>query len=193
MDDLLAALIGSTGVLIGVFAGAWRQAILQRNISQNEDLRRWQQERRESYLRFIVADDELYRGLVRDLRDPPPGRLAQDSTVLGLRGTLLPLSAEDRMEVMARFDRLWRAMREIELFHLVDDELLEATEKLARLDAELVGLVLFEFDQDPGPTASTTATVSELLKKRHDGIDDFIQKARVALNVPPGRLAKNRP
>jgi hypothetical protein len=49
MDNLLAALIGSTGILVGVFAGAWRQAILQRNISQNEDLRRWQQERRESY------------------------------------------------------------------------------------------------------------------------------------------------
>jgi hypothetical protein len=30
-------------------------------------------------------------------------------------------------------------MREIELFHLVDDELLQATEKLTLVDAELVG------------------------------------------------------
>jgi hypothetical protein len=83
-------------------------------------------------------------------------------------------------------------MREIELFHLVDDELLEATEKLALVDAELVGLVLFEFSQDPGQVDSVTVKASEFLKKRHLAIDDFIQKARLALNVPPGRLNRNR-
>jgi hypothetical protein len=124
-------------------------------------------------LRFIVADDELYRGLVRDVRDPPPGRLVKGSAILGLGGSLSPPSPEERVELQNRFDRLWRAMREIELFHLVDDELLEATERLALVDAELVGLVLFEFNQDPARVTSITATASELLKKRHGAIDDF--------------------
>jgi hypothetical protein len=68
-----------------------------------------------------------------------------------------------------------------------------ATEKLLLVDAELVGLALFELSQDPGQVASITAKASELLKKRRHAIDDFIQKASVALNVPHSRLIKNRP
>ena len=125
MTQLLAALIGLFGALVGILIGAWRQAELQRSESRYEDLRRWQQERREAYLQIIVADDELYRGLVRDIRDPPPGRATDDPVVLGFAGVLLPpLSSEQRLDVLNIFDRVWRAKRTIELFHLVNDDLL---------------------------------------------------------------------
>lgn len=183
MNQLWLALIGLFGALIGVLVGAWRQAILQRTLSQREDLRRWQQERRESYLRFVYADDELYRGLIRDLRDVPPGRSTDDPAILGAPGVvLLPLSSEQRLEVLDIFDRVWRAKREIELFHLVDDNLLASAEKLISVDSELVGLMLFDVSRKPAETISARAW--ELFQERRLRIADFMHNARVALDVP---------
>jgi hypothetical protein len=185
VSQLLVALIGLFGALLGVLIGAWRQAILQSTLSQHEDLRRWQQERRESYLRFVVADDELYRGLIRDLRDLPPGRSTNDPKVLGLSGVLLPpLSSEQRLEVIQIFDSVWRAKREIELFHLKDDNLLASAERLALVDAELVGLVVFELSREPDRAEAITARSWELFQERRRSIDAFMHNARQALDVP---------
>lgn len=188
MDQFLPALVGLAGVVLGVLASAWRQAALERAVSQREDLRRWRQDRREAYLRFIYADDELYRGLVRDLRDPPPGRVVNDPGRLGSGGLISPLSAEQRLELLGTFDRLWRAKREIELFHLVDDELLASAVKLALVDAELVGLIAYDLEREPEAAESVTAAAVSALAERQRAINGFMQKARSALNVPPGQL-----
>jgi hypothetical protein len=183
MNQLLVAVIGLSGGLLGVLFGAWRQAILQRTISQTEDLRRWRQERRESYLRFVFADDDLYRGIIRDLRDMPPGRSTDDPKILGAADFLLPpLSREQRLEVLSIFDRVWRAKREIELFHLVDDELLASAEKLMLVDSEIVGLMLFDVDRMT--TEAVTARAVDLFQERRLRIADFMSNARTTLDVP---------
>jgi hypothetical protein len=183
VNQLWLALIGLLGALLGVLVGSWRQAILQRTLSQREDLRRWQQERRESYLRFVYADDELYRGIIRDLRDVPPGNSTDDPEILGAPGVVLPpLSSEQRLEVLNIFDRVWRAKREIELFHLVDDDLLASVEKLISVDSELVSLMIFDMSRKPAETI--TARVWELFQERRDRTADFMHTARMVLDVP---------
>lgn len=185
MDQLLLGLIGIAGALLGVLIGARRQEILQRTLSQYEDLRRWQQERRASYLRFVYADDELYRGLIRDLRDLPSGVSSDDPNLLGLSGVLLaPMTSEQRLDALGVFDRVWRAKREIELFHLVDDDLLAAAESLMSVDAELVGLVVYDLNREPGRAETITAKAWELFKERKLKIGEFMQNARIALDVP---------
>jgi hypothetical protein len=188
MRQLWPAVIGLAGIFIGILTSAWRQTALQRDIWLREDLRRWQQDRRESYLRLVYADDELYRCLIRDLRDPPPGRAVDDPKILGLEGVLPPPSAEQRLELLNTFDRLWRAKREIELFHLIDDELLASANRLALTDAELVGLVAYDLHHEPERAVSITTKAWEVLQGRRQAINDFIQKARVTLDVPPGHL-----
>jgi hypothetical protein len=185
MDQLLIALIGLFGALLGILIGAWRQAALQRSLSQYEDLRRWQQERREVYLRLVVVDDELYRALIRDIRDLPPGRSTDDPNTLGLSGVLLPpLASQQRLDVLNIFDHVWRAKRAIELFHLVDDDLLASVEKLVAVDAELVGLMVFDLNRDPDGVENITARAWELLQERRLRINEFMQHARIALDVP---------
>jgi hypothetical protein len=184
VDQLPIAIIGLFGALLGVLIGAWRQEVLQRSISKDEDIRRWQQERREAYLRLVAADDELYRGLVRDMPDLLPGRSSDDSTFLGASGVLLPLSPEQRLDVLNLFDHAWRAKRSIELFHLVDDELLSAAERLMAVDGELVSLIVFDLSWHPENSDDITVKVSKLLQERHLRIDQYMKHARVALNVP---------
>lgn len=191
MDQFLPAMIGLAGVILGILASAWRQAALERTVSQREDLRRWRQDRREAYLRFIYAEDELYRGLLRDLQDPLPGGIVDDSDRLGSGAIIPTLSSEQRLELLNTFDRMWRAKREIELFHLVDDELLASAKKLAFLGSELVVLIAYDLEREPGRAESITAMAVVALRERQRAINDFMQKARSALNVPaPGHLSR---
>lgn len=136
--QLVPAVVGLAGVVLGALVGAWRQSLLQRSNWLRDDLRRWQQDRRESYLKLVQADDELYRCVIRDLRDPPPGRTVADDQILGSDEVVLPLSTDERAELLKAFDRLWRAKREIELHHLTDDALLAAANRLALKHAELI-------------------------------------------------------
>jgi hypothetical protein len=158
-----------------------------------EDLRRWLEERGVSYFRFVFAVVELYRGVLRDVRDLPPGRSADDPTTLGLHGVSLPpLSFEQRLDVLSVFDRVWRAKREIELFHLVDDDLLASAEQLVSVDAELVGLVVFDLNREPNRAEAITAIAWKLLQERRLKINQFMHSARIALDVPPAERRQRR-
>jgi hypothetical protein len=187
VTQILPALIGLVGVILGALLGSWRQAATQRSALAQEELRRWQQDRRSAYMKLVQADDELYRCLIRDLRDPPPGRTVADPDTLASGNIALdPLTPEERTALLAGFDQLWRAKREVELHHLVDDALLAAADALAITDAELVGLVLFDLTRQPDRAIEITASVGEALLRRRQIIEDFMSQARVALNVPPG-------
>ncbi|MEU4225197.1 hypothetical protein AB0F17_12935 [Nonomuraea sp. NPDC026600] len=186
--QLVPAVVGLVGVVIGVLVGAWRQSLLQQGNWLRDDLRRWQRDRRASYLKLVQADDELYRCVIRDLRDPPPGQAVTSRTV-GLDEVIPPLATDERAGLLQAFDRLWRAKREIELHHLTDDALLAATNRLTLKDAELVSLMLFDLTRHPEEAQEITIQIRDALKARRDLIDQFIQEARMALNVPRNRNA----
>ncbi|MFI9552790.1 hypothetical protein [Nonomuraea endophytica] len=181
------AVVGLIGVVIGVLVGAWRQSLLQQGNWLRDDLRRWQRDRRKSYLKLVRADDQLYRCVIRDLRDPPPGQAVTDSGIVDLDEVIPPLATDERTELLQTFDRLWRARREIELLHLTDDALLVATNSLTLKDAELVSLTLFDLTHRPEDAHEISIQIRSALKVRRDLIDQFIQEARMALNVPPNR------
>ncbi|NRQ30710.1 hypothetical protein HII36_02510 [Nonomuraea sp. NN258] len=185
--QVLPAVVGLVGVVVGVLVGAWRQSLLQQGNWLRDDLRRWQQDRRRSYLKLVQADDELYRCVIRDLRDPPPGQTVTNSGMMDLNEAIPPLTKHERIELLRTFDRLWRAKREIELLHLTDDALLVATNKLTLKDAELVSLMLFDLTNHPENAQKTTIQIRGALKVRRDLIDQFMQEARTALNVPRNR------
>ena len=98
------------------------------------------------------------------------------------------MSPEQRLEVLGAFDRLWRAKREIELFHLADDALLSAAEKLSLVDSELAGLILF--DATRKSAKDVTTRTHELLQERRVRISDFMHNARWTLGVPPVSKAR---
>ncbi len=185
--QLVPTIVGLAGVVIGVLVGAWRQSLLQQGNWLRDDLRRWQQDRRESYLKLVQADDELYRCVIRELPDPPPGQVVTDSGTAGLDDVIPPLAADERAELIQAFDRLWRAKREIELLHLTDDALLLATNRLTLKDAELVSLMLFDLAHCPEDAQGVTRKIRAALKTRRDLIDQFMQEARTVLNVPRNR------
>ncbi|MFI6299421.1 hypothetical protein ACIBEJ_48060 [Nonomuraea sp. NPDC050790] len=187
--QMVPAVVGLVGVVIGVLVGAWRQSLLQQGNWLRDDLRRWQQERRRSYLKLVHADDELYRCVIRELRDPPPGQLVTDSGMMDLGEVIPPLAKNERTRLLQAFDRVWRAKREIELLHLTDDALLLATDGLTFKDAELVSLMLFDLTHRPEDARETTQLIRDALKARRDLIDQFMREARTALNVPPNRTA----
>jgi hypothetical protein len=187
--QLVPTVVGLVGVVIGVLVGAWRQSRLEQGNWLRDDLRRWQRDRRESYLKLVQADDELYRCVIRDLPDPPPGQTVTDSRIVGLDEVIPPLATDERAELLQAFDRLWRAKREIELHHLTDDALLVATNRLTLKDAELVSLTLFDLTRRPEDAQEITIQIRDVLKARRDLIDRFMQEARLALNVPRNRNA----
>ncbi|WP_436761895.1 hypothetical protein [Streptosporangium sp. V21-05] len=187
--QLVPTVVGLVGVVIGVLVGAWRESRLQQGNWLRDDLRRWQRDRRGSYLRLVQADDELYRCVIRDLPDPPPGQPVTDSRSAGLDEVIPPLATNERTELLRAFDRLWRAKREIELHHLTDDALLVATNRLTLKDAELVSLTLFDLTHRPEDAQEITTQIRDALKVRRDLIDQFVQEARTALNVPRDRNA----
>ncbi|WP_433517210.1 hypothetical protein ACQP2T_17645 [Nonomuraea sp. CA-143628] len=187
--QLVPAVVGLVGIVVGVLVGAWRQSLLQQGNWLRDDLRRWQQDRRESYLKLVHADDELYRCVIRDSPDPPPGQIVADSRTAGLDEEILPFAADERAELLQAFDRLWRAKREIELHHLTDDALLVATNRLTLKDAELVNLTLYDLTRHSEDTQEITVQIRDALKTRRDLIDQFMQEARMALNVPRNRNA----
>ncbi|MEU7741942.1 hypothetical protein [Nonomuraea sp. NPDC049158] len=183
------AVVGLVGVVVGVLVGAWRQSLLQQGNWLRDDLRRWQQDRRKSYLKLVHADDELYRCVIRDLRDPPPGQPVTDSGIVDPDEAIPPLATNERAKLIQTFDRVWRARREIELLHLTDDALLVATNRLTLKDAELVSLMLFDLTHRPEDTLGITVQIRGALKVRRDLIDQFMQEARMALNLPRNRSA----
>ncbi|MER5651000.1 hypothetical protein [Streptosporangium sp. NPDC002524] len=189
LGELVPTVIGLVGVVIGVLVGAWRQSRLEQGNWLRDDLRLWQRDRRESYLKLVHADDELYRCVIRDLPDPPPGQPVTDARTAGPGEVIPPLATDERAELLQAFDRLWRAKREIELHHLTDDALLVATNRLTLKDAELVSLTLFDLARRPEDAQETTVQIQDALKERRDLIDKFIQEARTALNVPRNRSA----
>lgn len=187
MLQLWTAVIGLGGVVVGALVGALGQAALQRRAWQRDELRRWQQDRRGAYLRLVDADDALYRALVREARDPVPGRGVLDPDRLGDGGAITRLTPEERTAALGALDAVWRAKREIELIHLSDDELLAAAERLAMVGADLAGLAVYDLDRRSGDRADVDARLWEGLQSRQRAIRAFMQQARVALAVPPGQ------
>ncbi|UBU08400.1 hypothetical protein [Nonomuraea gerenzanensis] len=183
------AVVGVVGVVVGVLVGAWRQSLLQQGNWLRDDLRRWQQDRRKSYFRLVQADDKLYRCVIRDLRDPPPGQTVTVTGAVDPDEVIPPLAASERGELLRAFDCLWRARREIELLHLTDDALVAATNRLTLKDAELVSLTLFDLTRRPEEAQEITMLIRDALRVRRDLIDQFMQEARTALNVPGNRNA----
>ncbi|MEU4558927.1 hypothetical protein AB0F72_11090 [Actinoplanes sp. NPDC023936] len=171
--------------LLGVVIGSWRQAGLQRSLARAELIRSWQNERRTSYLNLLVADDEFYRSIVGTLRDAHPEWNVSDPLQVGKDQMFTPPSPEERAEIIAKFDKIWRAGRAVELYHLVDDDLLASAKALLLTDAELIGLVAFDLTYYPEKTSGISSQVATMLQKRREAIDHFMHVARLALNVPP--------
>ncbi|MEU7901542.1 hypothetical protein [Actinoplanes sp. NPDC049118] len=185
MKSVMPAMVAGIAALLGVLIGSWRQAGLQRSLARAELIRSWQNERRTSYLNLLVADDEFYRSIVGTLRDAHPEWSVSDRNQVGKDQLFSPRNPMERSEIISKFDQIWRAGRAVELYHLVDDDLLASAKSLLLVDAELIGLVVFDltYYQDKAPDISTR--VATVLQKRRSAIDHFMHVARLALNVPP--------
>ncbi|MEU8237788.1 hypothetical protein AB0C07_06060 [Actinoplanes missouriensis] len=188
----MPALVAGIAALLGVLIGSWRQAGLQRSLARAELVRSWQNERRTSYLNLLVADDEFYRSIVGTLRDTHPEWNVSDPNQIGKDQMFTPRSAEERWEIIARFDKIWRAGRAVELYHLVDDDLLASAKAILLADAQLIGLVAFDLTYYPEKASDISGQVAAMLQHRREAIDHFMHVARLALNVPPSFGAGGR-
>jgi hypothetical protein len=138
-----------------------------------------------SYLKFLVADDEFYRSIAGTLRDDHPDWAVTSPDEPMNEQIFLPRRSTEREEIISRFDQVWRAGRAIELYHLVDDDLLASAKSLLLVDAELIGLVVFDITWYPDKAPGINAQIAIALQKRRSAIDNFMHVARAALDVPP--------
>ena len=185
MSSIMPAIVAGTTALLGVLIASWRQAGLQRSLARAELIRSWQNERRTSYLNLLVADDEFYRSIVGTFRDDHPEWNVGSSSKIGEDHLFLCRSFQERSEIVSKFDQIWRAGRAVELYHLVDDELLASAKSLLLVDAELICLVVFDLTSHPDNAPEISIQVATALQKRRSAIDHFMRVARLALNVPP--------
>jgi hypothetical protein len=184
MKSVVPAVVAGIAALLGVLIGSWRQAGLQRSLARAELIRSWQNERRTSYLTLLLADDEFYRSIIGTLRDVPPGWDVGERSKLG-NDHFSPRSTEEKVETIAKFDRIWRAGRAVELYHLVDDELLASAKSLLLADADLLCRVVFDLTENPDQAAEISRQIAISLQERRSAIDRFMNVARLSLNVPP--------
>ncbi|WP_203790021.1 hypothetical protein [Paractinoplanes rishiriensis] len=185
MNSVTPAIVAGLTALLGVLIGSWRQAGLQRSLVRAELIRSWQDERRTSYLNLLVADDEFYRSIVRGLRDDHPEWTFGDPSKVGEDQLFPPPNSEERREIISRFDKVWHAGRAVELYHLIDDDLLASAKSLLLADAELISLTVFDLTRYPDEALDISLRVATALQKRRSAINHFMHVARLALNVPP--------
>ena len=124
MGSVMPAIVAGITALLGVLVASWRQASLQRALARAELIRSWQNERRTSYLNLLVADDKFYRSIVGALRDDHPEWNSGSQSEIGKDQLFSRRSSQERLEIISGFDQLWRAARAVELYHLVEDDLL---------------------------------------------------------------------